>query len=109
MPACGTTHAYSYEAAVLAGGKTQRSRCLSETREKRNTFPFATPGKAHEKQLNKGKRVVGLMKKKGQKTGQKKKSHVPGGIRTHAPCEIGALIQRLRPTRPRKLRRVTFP
>ena len=30
----------------------------------------------------------------------KKKILGPGGIRTHAPCEIGALIQRLRPTRP---------
>eukprot|EP00964_Phaeocystis_antarctica_P088235 scaffold56152_cov61-Phaeocystis_antarctica.AAC.3 len=35
-------------------------------------------------------------------------SHVPGGIRTHAPCEIGALIQRLRPTRPRKLMNETY-
>ena len=35
MPACGTTHACSYEAAVLAGGKTQRSRrCLSEVRRR---------------------------------------------------------------------------
>ena len=33
----------------------------------------------------------------------------PGGIRTHAPCEIGALIQRLRPTRPRNLEHETSP
>ena len=38
-----------------------------------------------------------------KKSAREQKSHVPGGIRTHAPCEIGALIQRLRPTRPRKL------
>ena len=43
------------------------------------------------------------MKCATRKAPKKQKSHVPGGIRTHAPCEIGALIQRLRPTRPRKL------